>query len=143
MRMLFGLLLLVSTGLYAEGDDAHALTVRVTNIPGVKGNLLVGLYQTAESFTDSPMAESPKIKLVTAEDQIVVFDDLKPGKYAVAVVQDLNRNGKLDRNFLGMPKEPLGFSVIKKIPKGKPKFEDCAFEIRDEPVAMVIALVTK
>ncbi len=141
MKLLFGLLLLLSPGLFAEEGDA--LTVRVTDIPGVKGNLLVGLYETAESFTDSPMAESPKIELKTAEDQIVVFKDLKPGKYAIAVVQDLNKNGKLDRNFLGMPKEPLAFSVIKKIPKGKPKFEDCAFEIRDEPVAMVIALVTK
>ncbi len=143
MKLLLGLLLFVSTGAFAAEPKANLLTVRVTDIPGVKGNLLVGLYDTAASFTDSPMDVSPKIELVTAEDQIVVFNDLKPGKYAIAVVQDLNKNGKLDRNFLGMPKEPLAFSVIKKIPKGKPKFEDCAFDIGEEPVAMVIALVTK
>ena len=143
MKLFLSLLLLISTAAFAAEGDANLLTVRVTDIPGVKGNLLVGLYETPESFTDSPMDVSPKIELVTAEDQVVVFNDLKPGKYAIAVVQDLNKNGKLDRNFLGMPKEPLAFSVIKKIPKGKPKFEACAFEIGDEPVAMVIALVTK
>lgn len=119
------------------------LTVRITDIPGAKGDLLVGIYETAESFTASPMEASPKIELTTAEDQVVVFNDLKVGKYAIAVIQDLNRNGKLDRNFFGMPKEPLAFSVLKKIPKGKPKFEACSFEIGEEPVALVIPLITK
>jgi uncharacterized protein (DUF2141 family) len=32
------------------------------------------------------------------------------GDYAVAAFQDRNRNDKLDRHVLGMPKEPYGFS---------------------------------
>lgn len=143
MKLLLGILLLVSTGAFAAEPETNLLTVRITDIPGVKGDLLVGLYDTAESFTDSPMEISPRIELETAEDQVFIFNNLKPGKYAVAVVHDLNKNGKLDRNFLGMPKEPLAFSVVKKIPKGKPKFEACSFEIGEDPVELVIALITK
>ena len=33
-------------------DEGVTVTVTVTNIPGVKGDLLIGLYPSAESFTD-------------------------------------------------------------------------------------------
>jgi uncharacterized protein (DUF2141 family) len=36
--------------------------------------------------------------------------DLPPGEYGVAVIHDENRNQKLDRNFLGIPKEGFGFA---------------------------------
>jgi len=143
MKLFLGLLVLASTTVFYTEAAAATLTVRISDIPGAKGDLLVGIYATADSFTASPMEESPKIKLTTEEDQVVVFKDLKPGKYAIAVIQDLNENGKLDRNFLGIPKEPLAFSVLKKIPRGKPKFEACSFEIGKEPVYLVISLITK
>ncbi|MDA7922147.1 DUF2141 domain-containing protein [Verrucomicrobiales bacterium] len=143
MKLFLGAFLFITAGAFAVEPEADLLTVRVTEIPGVKGDLLVGIYDSPESFTDSPMEISPKVELKRLEDQAFVFNDLKPGKYAIAVIQDLNQNGKLDRNFLGMPKEPIAFSVIKKIPKGKPKFEACAFEVGEEPVELVIPLVTK
>lgn len=36
--------------------------------------------------------------------------DLPPGDYGVAVIHDENRNRRLDRNFLGIPKEGFGFA---------------------------------
>jgi uncharacterized protein (DUF2141 family) len=38
------------------------------------------------------------------------FTEVPPGTYAVAVFQDLNGNGRLDRTPLGLPLEPYGFS---------------------------------
>ena len=40
----------------------------------------------------------------------VVFENLKPGKYAVSVLHDANKNKDLDKNKLGIPKEGFGFS---------------------------------
>ena len=37
-------------------------------------------------------------------------ENVKPGNYAIAVFHDLNGNGKLDRNLIGLPSEPYGFS---------------------------------
>ena len=59
------------------------------------------------------------------------------------MIQDLNGNGELDRNFLGIPKEPLAFSVITEIPKGKPDFTACSFKIVDADFAMTIPLVLR
>ena len=36
--------------------------------------------------------------------------ELPPGDYGIAVIHDENRNHKLDRNFLGIPKEGFGFA---------------------------------
>ena len=38
--------------------------------------------------------------------------DLPPGTYAVSVYEDLNSNHKLDHNLIGIPREPVGVSII-------------------------------
>lgn len=131
--------------LLATGDDSatRSLTVTVTNIPGAKGELLVGIYDTAESFTGKPLPASPKLPVTSTSNITTTISGLKPGTYAIAVIQDLNGNGELDRNILGMPVEPLAFSVIGEIPRGKPKFDACSFEIRDADVALTLPLVLK
>lgn len=131
----------IQSGQTQEG--AYALTITVTNLPGAKGNLLIGLYDSEVSFTDEPLAISPKIPLISGDDVNTTIEGLQPGTYAIAVIHDLNGNGALDRNFLGMPKEPLGFSVIREIPKRKPDFKACAFKIVDADVALTIPLVLK
>lgn len=137
----FALILGMAFPLLAE--EGVTLTVTVTNIPGAKGDLLIGLYDSPDSFTDAPLPQSPKVTLTSMNDVTATIEKIKPGHYAIAVIQDLNQNGVLDRNFVGMPKEPIAFSVIEKIPKGKPKFEACSFEVLDSDLAMTIKLVLK
>jgi len=119
------------------------VTVTVTNIPGAKGTLLVGLYDSEKSFLRNPHPNSPKIRLTSTANVTATIEDVKPGTYAVSVIQDLNGNGRLDKNLLGMPKEPLAFSVIGEIPRGRPKFGACSFTVEDRPVSMTISLVTE
>jgi uncharacterized protein (DUF2141 family) len=45
---------------------------------------------------------------------------------AVAVFQDLDGNGELTRNRMGIPIEPCGFSNNAVIQRGPPKFADAA-----------------
>jgi uncharacterized protein (DUF2141 family) len=44
------------------------------------------------------------------------------------VVHDQNNNLKLDTNFLGLPKEPYGFSNNPKV-VGKPSFDAVKFKL--------------
>lgn len=39
-----------------------------------------------------------------------VWENLPPGDYGVVAIHDENRNHKLDRNILGIPKEGFGFA---------------------------------
>jgi uncharacterized protein (DUF2141 family) len=52
---------------------------------------------------------------------------IEPGTYAIAVYHDENSNGKLDSNFIGIPREGVGFSNNAKGHMGPPKFDAAAF----------------
>jgi len=54
---------------------------------------------------------------------------LPPGRYAISAYLDENGNRKLDSNWLGIPKEPVGASNNPRRRRGPPRFEDCAFEM--------------
>ena len=54
---------------------------------------------------------------------------LPEGVYAAQVMHDLNGNGELDANFLGMPREPWAFSNNAVGRRGPAKWEDAKFEI--------------
>jgi len=64
---------------------------------------------------------------------VAMFQGLGAGRYAVAVYQDENRNGKLDKNFLGMPTEPYGFSNDARGSMGPPSFDAAAVDIAATP----------
>ena len=46
----------------------------------------------------------------------------------------LKRIGKLDTNFLGIPKEPYGFSNEKKGRFGPPKFKEVSFTLNKSSI---------
>lgn len=55
--------------------------------------------------------------------------EFPPGRYSISVYLDENGNRKLDSNWLGIPKEPVGASNNPRPRSGPPRFEDCAFQM--------------
>ena len=68
----------------------------------------------------------------------VEIADVDAGEYAIAVIQDLNENKRLDRNFLKIPKEPYGFSGAWK--KGAASFEQALFDAEEYGFRVTIKL---
>lgn len=71
----------------------------------------------------------------------VAFDGLECREYAVAVVHDENGNGKLDTNFIGIPREGLGASRNARRMFGPPTFDDAKVRISAGRTALPIAMV--
>jgi 4,4'-diapolycopenoate synthase len=67
--------------------------------------------------------------------------NLPPGIYAVSVYEDLNSNHKLDRNLVGVPREPAGVSNNPPIRFGPPRFDECSFHLGDTAQTITITLV--
>ncbi len=61
----------------------------------------------------------------------ITFDNLPAGQYAITVLHDENDNGKLDSNFLGIPKEGVGFSNNASATFGPPSWEKAKFKLED------------
>ncbi len=125
---LFSLILLLPIFTMAQFD----LTVTAENVTSNDGKVSVAVYDTEENWlkfdkvfkADSAPSQKGSTK--------IVIKDLPKGTYAVAVFHDENGNDKLDTNMLGIPKEPLGFSIGKMKTFGPPSFEDCAFELTSD-----------
>jgi uncharacterized protein (DUF2141 family) len=91
-----------------------------------QGQLLVSLCSKARFLEAN--CETKKTAAIQLPITQVNLVPPGPGRYAVTVVQDVNSNGKMDTNFLGIPTEPVGLSRNPPAPSfGPPKFEDAAF----------------
>jgi uncharacterized protein (DUF2141 family) len=108
----------------------NTLSVSISGIIDVKGNIYVYLYTSEEGFPmEIEQAISFKKIRLTKTSVTTNFYKLKKGTYAVSVYHDIDSNGKINQNFLGIPKEPVGVSNNAKGFMGSPKYEDAKFNI--------------
>jgi outer membrane protein len=67
------------------------------------------------------------------ENNLYYLKGVPSGEYALIVYLDENNNERIDKNFIGIPKEPIGFSNRYQ-PKGPPVFSSAAFRISENEV---------
>lgn len=87
-----------------------ALTVKISRIKAPKGLISVGLYKDEKGFPDKGMEYMGKEIQAAGPTVVYMFQNIPFGTYAIAVYHDANANGRLDSNFLGIPKEEYAFS---------------------------------
>lgn len=105
---IFTILLTVFTGLYSEETQPEfEVTLNITNIETIEGKLFLSIYQDAQSFKRKEPLKTVSVQVDGKE--MTITEKLPQGEYVFFVYQDINENDKLDRNFLGMPKEPVGY----------------------------------
>ncbi len=122
----------------ARRAEPSSLTVTVKGIGPEKSRLLVGLFDEARYKTKKPPfnRDGP----AKAPETTVTFENLKPGRYAVKTMQDMNGNNDMDMTLLGFPKEPFGFSNDVKPVVGEPGFRQTSFEVKPGANAITIHL---
>ena len=87
------------------------LSIVVEGMSSDEGNLGVLVFNNAKGWPEDRQVALRDIAVPAQKGtQVLKVPDLPPGKYAVALIHDLNKNHKLDKNFLGVPKEQWGMS---------------------------------
>jgi uncharacterized protein (DUF2141 family) len=117
---------------------AGDLTIEISGITPGRGQIYVAVYDRPETFPTAGQQRTGQILEATGQSLVVHFEDLPPGEYAAVAFQDLNGNGKLDKNFLGMPKEPYGFSNGARGSAGPPKFAAAAVTLDPDGTTTVV-----
>ncbi len=102
-------------------DGERGLVINVSNIKSAKGSILVAVYNNAEDYMKNPAFS--QIVPVTASGELTINSSIPFGSYSITIFHDVNDNRSLDTNFVGIPKEPYGFSNDAKAPFGPPSFE--------------------
>lgn len=120
----------------AGGAQAATLSVDASGVqlgegPVFAGLCTGGLDEQSCTFGQSIPARSAAIRFV--------FRQVPPGIYAVAIFQDLNGNGRLDRTPLGLPLEPYGFSNDAGRLR-RPSFPSAAIQVGQDDIVVGIRL---
>ncbi len=89
-------------------SPAQCQEVRVANVVPGSGSVMLAVWASKEAFFKKP-ALSKKIP-AAASTVTAALCGLEMNELAITVYQDLNDNGKLDANFIGIPSEPTGAS---------------------------------
>lgn len=104
------------------------IIVNITDLKRPDGMLGVSLYNSRKGFPGKhEEAYANQVKKISGTAEKIIFGNVPYGTYAVSVFHDENNNGKLDKNFIGMPKEGVGVSNNPKIGMGGPKYDPCTF----------------
>ncbi len=130
MSVLFKLLLLIvlnTSFANAQESSNCNITVNISGLDSNKGKLLVGLYDSKNTFLDKRFQSV--IGEISEKTGQVVFKNVPKGVYAISFIHDENDNGKMDTNFLGIPKEDYGCSNNARGTMGPPKWKDAKFEL--------------
>lgn len=124
------LVLLTSTLCLAAQTVPVNLQISIHELQSNNGHIKIDLYTNTESFDD----ESPLLSYYFNKeiDEKGIFHCnllLPPGTYALAVIDDKNKDKKINRNIIGYPLEGYGFSSMESIPLRKPNFDEIKFKI--------------
>ena len=106
------------------------ISVTIKDIKTSNGQILMGIYKDDVSF-DKEIAykKVQAFKTKISNGTLVVEVKLEPGKYGISLMDDENFNGKMDYNFIGIPKEGFGFSNYYHTGLTKPKLKFFLFEV--------------
>jgi outer membrane protein len=129
IAVLVGLVFLLSFGIpQAEGAEIVARL----DAPPSEGALIFLLFDSANTFGD--LRDPVKtLSFPASAETTYRMVDVPAGEYALVVFHDENGNSRLDKNFIGIPKEPMGFSNSYQ-PKGPPTYLRARFEVAADEI---------
>ena len=121
--------------------SADELTINISGQTKA-GILNLGIYNNAAAYDKSVKGEERSEKgLFSGIDSYIDLQEnhefvinLPEGTYAIALFIDANENLKIDKNFLGIPKEQYGFSNNAMGNLSGPSFEQAKFQVKGNAV---------
>ena len=103
----------------------------VTNVKKQKGAVEIAIFNDEKSFIVKGKEYKVNSKVVTNDTLVFIFTDIPKNDYAISIYHDVNADKECNLNFIGIPKEPYGFSNNFKPKFSKPTFKDCKIELNN------------
>ncbi len=102
---------------------AYSVTIHIKDLRNNDGVILMSLQDG-----NKKTIQRKKVSIQNHEVK-VQFDGLASGKYAIKYIHDENEDGKMNTNFMGIPKEGFGFANDARGSMGPPDFEKTTFKL--------------
>lgn len=132
-------------GVLAASDVGHAATdsigAPISGLKSDRGQVGCLLFASADGFPTNPeKAVAKQFVAIASKSATCSFDSVAPGSYAITAMHDENGNGRLDKNFIGIPTEGYGASRDARGTMGPPKWEDAVFPFPGGALQMQIII---
>ncbi len=136
-RTVFTLALIVSASpgvsvrapVFAQPGGTATVIVKITGLLSEKGQVKIAMFNSPATW----LGDHPKYNTTIDVDGQAVswkLNDIPYGDYGIAVFHDENKNGKMDKNFLGIPQEAYGFSNNMRVTFGPPGWDKSKFAVK-------------
>ena len=121
--------------------QAADLELDVQGLASQQGEILVAVYAGPDTWLKTPVTVARQAASASQGGSVhVVVKDVPEGTVAVSLFHDLNSNGRLDMNAMGMPLEPYGFSNDAVGQFGPPTFAQASFELKAPSAHITVKL---
>ena len=114
----------------APAVHAGVVEIAVTGIVQARGHVRVQLC-TKDTFL-KPTCPYEASAPATLGETVVKVNNVEPGEYAATAFHDESDQGVVHQNFLGIPRERIGFSNNASVHVHGPRFKDAAFFVGHE-----------
>jgi uncharacterized protein (DUF2141 family) len=127
-----GILALGTTFCFKTAAAGYAgnLEVRVQGLKSTQGQVCLTLFSGPKGFpkggNQSNLKASRCVALAKGSN-VVAFQNLPYGVYAIAAIHDSNNDNRLNQNALGIPSEGFGFSNDPPLKYGPASFAESEF----------------
>ena len=127
-RISISLLLATLCLSFSPAKRSGKLIIELDNVKLPQGIIWIGIYDSAENYLVKEKAIVEGFEVHQTGKFRMDIPELQYGTYAIAIFHDINSNGELDRNVLGIPSEPYAFSQKPKSKWRLPKFHEVQFD---------------
>jgi uncharacterized protein (DUF2141 family) len=115
----------------------NKLSIKVEGVKSSDGEIMVAIYKEAHGFLKLEKMYKGESTKANKGVTHVAIHDLPDGTYAAALFHDQNGNHNLDTNWMGIPKEDIGFSMAKMKTFGPPSFQECSFQLSGDRILTI------
>jgi len=116
---------------------SQTIQVEISGIKTNAGQILIGVYTSDDAFQN----QEPIKRITVSKKEInngnltALIEGLKPGAYALALMDDSNMDRLMEYRFF-LPKEGYGFSNYYHTGIARVRFNDFKFDLRDKDITV-------
>ena len=127
---------------FGQSSSCPGIHVKVLDIRNSTGTVDCALFDSPVGFPIEALnsAMNAMVIKIRKTEARCDFEDIPAGTYAITVIHDENTDGKLDTNWLGIPKEGYGFSNDARALLGAPSFSVASFQYDGGTLDLTISL---
>ena len=115
-----------------------SIEVELSGLRNDKGHVLVSIFREESGFPEDATRAVYKVKVDINKDKAIAnFNSVPNGVYAISVLHDENDDLKMDKNFVGLPREGYGFSNNVSRLTGPPSFKEASFNHQSKQTILI------